>query len=96
MTYKTQKVLNNAAKVPYDNNGIAMLESVAVDVLQGAFNDGMIATKEDGSPDYTVSYALREDTSEVDRAARQYIGGTFTFALAGAIHRVEITGTITA
>ena len=96
LAYKTQKLLNNAAKVPYDNNGIAMLESVAVDVLQGAYNNGMIATKEDGSPDYTVSYALREDTSEADRAARQYLDGSFTFALAGAIHYVKITGTITA
>lgn len=96
LTYKTQKMLNNAAKVAYTNNGIAMLESVAVDVLQGAFNNGMIATKEDGSADYSVSYALREDTKEEDRVGRIYPYGTFKFALAGAIHHVEITGTITA
>lgn len=96
LAYKTQKLLNNAAKVPYDNNGIAMLESVAADVLQDAYNNGMIATKEDGTPDYSVSYALREDTSEADRVARNYLSGSFTFALAGAIHYVEITGTITA
>lgn len=96
MAYRTQKVLNSTAKVPYTNNGIALLESVAIDVLQGAFNNGMIATKEDGSPDYSVSYALREDTTEENRAARKYLGGTFAFALAGAIHYVEITGTITA
>lgn len=96
LAYKTQKVLNNAAKIPYDNNGIAMLESVAVDVLQSAYNDGMIATKEDGTPDYSVHYALREDTSDIDRANRQYLGGSFSFVLAGAIHTVKITGTITA
>lgn len=95
MAYKTQKVLNNMGKVPYDNNGIALLESVATDVLQTAFNNGMIASNEDGSPDYSVSYAMREDTSEADRAARRYIGGSFTFALAGAVHTVEITGEIT-
>lgn len=96
LAYKTQKVLNNTPKVPYDNNGIGMLESVAVDVLQDAYNNGMIATKEDGTPDYFVSYALRADTTEEDRAARRYIGGNFGFALAGAIHTVKITGTITA
>lgn len=96
LAYKTQKVLNDNAKVPYDNNGIAMLESVAVDVLNAAYNDGMIATKADGTPDYSVAYALREETSEADRAARRYLGGYFTFALAGAIHYVEIAGTITA
>jgi len=95
MTYKTQKVLNNAAKVPYDNNGIAMLESVAVDVLQGAYNNGMIAMNADGTPAYAVSYALREDTSETDRANRVYMGGSFKFKLAGAIHETEIHGEIT-
>lgn len=95
LAYKTQKVLNNAAKVPYDNNGIAMLESVAVDVLHGAYNNGMIITNEDGTPGYTVNYALREDTAATDRANRKYLGGNFSFALTGAIHEVEITGMIT-
>lgn len=96
LTYQTQKVLNNADKVPYDNNGIGMLETVAVNVLQDAYNNGMIATDADGNPDYSVTYALREDTSEADRANRRYLDGSFRFALAGAIHEVEITGTITA
>lgn len=95
LTYKTQKVLNNANKVPYDNNGIGLLESVAKDVLQGAYNDGMIATNADGSAAYWVDYALRENTKETDRANRKYIGGNFGFALAGAIHTVEVTGSIT-
>ena len=95
LAYKTQKVLNQSAKVPYDNNGIALLETVAVDVLQGAYNNGMIITNEDGTPGYSVSYALREDTAATDRANRHYMGGNFSFALAGAIHEVEITGSIT-
>lgn len=95
LAYKTQKVLNNAAKVPYDNNGIAMLESVAADVLLDAYNNGMIATNADGTPAYSVSYALREDTAATDRANRLYLGGSFSFTLAGAIHEVEITGEIT-
>lgn len=95
LAYKTQKVLNNAAKVPYDNNGISLLESVAKDVLQGVYNKGMIATNADGSPAYWVNYALREDTPVADRASRKYLGGNFGFTLAGAIHTVEITGSIT-
>ena len=96
LAYQTQKLLNTADKVPYDDNGIAMLESVAINVLQGAFNNGMIAVKEDGTPNYSVTYAKREDTSEEDRSTRRYLGGTFSFALAGAVHEVEITGTIAA
>lgn len=95
IAYKTQRMLNTSAKVAYDNNGIAALESVAVDVLQSAYNNGMIATNEDGAAAYSVNYAMREDTTEADRAKRQYLGGSFTFALAGAIHHVEITGEIT-
>lgn len=95
ITYKVQKALNNAAKVPYDNNGIALLESAVVDVLHGAYNNGMIVTNADGTPGYSVSFALREDTKETDRANRQYMGGGFTFALTGAIHEVVITGSIT-
>ena len=95
LTYDTQKVLNQAGKVPYDNNGIGLLESVAKNVLHRAYNNGMIATNEDGTPGYWVDYALRENTKETDRAARKYIGGKFGFALAGAIHTVEVTGTIT-
>lgn len=95
LAYKTQKVLNNASKVPYDNNGIGMLESVAVDVLQTAYNNGMIASKTDGTPGYSVNYALREDTNDTDRANRLYMGGNFSFALTGAIHTVEVNGEIT-
>lgn len=95
LAYKTQKVLNNVAKVPYDNNGIALLESVAIDVLQGAYNNGMIITNEDGTPGYTVAYALREDTEAADRANRHYLGGSFSFALTGAVHEIEINGSIT-
>lgn len=95
LTYKTQKLLNNAGKIPYDNNGIAMLETAAVDVLQDAFNKGMIAVNAEGEPDYFVSYAMREDASETDRANRVYRGGTFGFALAGAVHEAYITGEIT-
>jgi len=55
----------------------------------------MIVTNTDGTPGYKVSYAKREDTSETDRANRTYLGGSFSFALTGAIHEVEITGSIT-
>ena len=96
LAYQTQKLLNTSDKVPYDNNGIGMLESVAINVLQGAYVNGMIADKEDGTPNYSVSYAKREDTSEENRATRRYLGGQFSFALAGAVHEVEITGTIAA
>lgn len=94
LEYKTQKALNTYKKIPYDNNGIAVLESIAIDVMQDSFNKGIIAANSDGTGAYEVSYALVEDVSADDKANRKYIGGKFKFTLAGAIHEVEITGEI--
>lgn len=94
LEYQTQKTLNVSNKVPYDNNGIAQLQSVCENVLRNAYNNGIIASKEDGTADYTVNYALREQVSEDDRVARKYVGGQFSFRLQGAVHNVEITGEI--
>lgn len=94
LEYRTQKLLNTSAKVPYDNTGIALLQGVCEDVLKDAYNNGIIATDEDGNPAYTVNYSLRENTTGADRVARKYVGGAFTFTLAGAVHFVEVLGTI--
>lgn len=94
LEYQTQKTLNTMKKIPYDNSGIAILENVAVNVLKDAYNQGIIATNEDGTAAYTVTYATRENTNEADRAIRKYIGGQFAFTLAGAVHTVEVTGEI--
>lgn len=90
--YQTQKTLNNHDKIPYDNNGIAMLESVCINVMKDAYTNGIIGTNADGTPGYTVNYALREETLDTDRAARKYVGGKFSFILAGGVHTVSITG----
>lgn len=93
--YQTQLVLINNDKIPYDNNGIAMLENVCVNVLREAANNGMIAIDDNGDYEYSVNYKGRSETSASDRAARRYVEGAFTFALSGAIHTVQINGTIT-
>lgn len=93
--YRVQKVLNNTAKVTYDDRGIALLEAAVTSALQDAGNNGIIAIKSDGTYDYSVSFAPRAATTEADRASRVYNYGTFTFALAGAIHECVVTGTIT-
>lgn len=94
ITYQTEKTLHQYNKLPYDNSGIAVLENVCVNVLKEAANNGIIALTDAGVPDYSVSYKPRTETTQGDRAARRYIEGSFRFALAGAIHTVEINGTI--
>lgn len=84
LEYKIQKVLNNNLKVPYTNAGIAMLESAATSVMADAKSRGIL-------DNYTINFALREDTSAEDRATRRYLGGNIKYEMAGAIHTVEIT-----
>lgn len=93
--YKVQKVFNNNDKVPYTNQGIAMLETATLEALKIGYNNGMIADNEDGTPAYSTSFALRSETTEADRTRRHYPYGTFSFALAGAIHTAEVNGVVT-
>lgn len=95
IAYKTQKVFNNNNKVPYTNQGIAMLETAVIEALKDAHNNGMIADNEDGTPAYSTDFALRADTTETDRATRNYPYGKFQFAISGAIHNAIVNGTIT-
>lgn len=93
--YRVQKTLNNAAKVPYDDRGIALLESATLSALQDAAVNGIIAQNEDGTYDYSVSFGARSATTEADRASRVYNYGTFRFSLAGAIHDCTVYGEVT-
>lgn len=92
--YQLQQALIINDKIPYDNNGISLLENVVVNILQDAYNNGMIATDDDGNPSYTVDFAPRSETKASDREVRRYVEGKFTFDLAGAIHTVTVNGTI--
>ena len=92
--YRLQQLLIINDKVPYDDNGIAMLESVVVDVLKEAYDNGMIAESEDGGGAYTVNFAKRSETKSSDREQRQYMEGKFSFDLAGAVHTVTVNGVI--
>ena len=91
--YNTQRKLNVEAKVPYTDTGISSLATITANVLKTAFDNGMIATGEDGvTPLYSVDFKGRSAMSAEDRRNRVYTGGNFTFTLAGAIHTAEITG----
>ncbi len=82
-------------KVPYDNNGIAQIESATRTVLQRADKQGMIAKDEDGQPMFTTTFPPRSAVDPANVAARSYPDGRFSFVLAGAIHTAAITGVIT-
>lgn len=94
--YRVQKAFNNSPKLPYDDRGIAVLDAAVTSALQNAGNNGIIAVLEDGTYDYTVSFAPRAQTTEADRESRVYKYGSFAFALSGAIHEAIVNGVVTA
>lgn len=93
--HDAQKLMNNSPKLPYDDRGIGALEAVVNNVLKEADNNGMIAHGDSGEALYSTAFGSRSDSTEADRAARNYKLGTFTFTLAGAIHTAAINGTVT-
>jgi hypothetical protein len=92
--FGVQKLLNRMPKVPYTDNGIASIESAVRDVLQRAFNNGMIASDSDNTPLYGTTFKSRQEVDPADRAEREYNDGKFSFQLAGAIHKAAIVGEI--
>ncbi|WP_100488556.1 DUF3383 family protein [Sporolactobacillus pectinivorans] len=96
MENDVQTVLQNAPKVPYDNQGIGLLEGAVTNVLQTAFRNGIIAADKDDQPIFSVTALTRDEVSISDRANRIYNGLSFSFDLAGAIHTATITGEIAA
>jgi hypothetical protein len=85
--------LVNAArggKTPFTNRGIATVEGQTRASLQKFERREFLAP---GETTVTVPDAL--EVSSADRAARKLTGITFSARLAGAVHAVELKGTIT-
>ncbi|KZE68057.1 hypothetical protein AWM68_17225 [Fictibacillus phosphorivorans] len=94
MENEVQNVLAQAEKLPYDARGINAIEAAATTTLLRGFNNGIIAAKEDKTPDFTISALTREQSDPQDRSTRVYRGLHFEFGLAGAIHEARVTGSI--
>ncbi|OMF28305.1 DUF3383 family protein [Paenibacillus sp. FSL H8-0259] len=96
--YAVQDLFNQAqaalSKIPYDNRGIAQIESAVRTVLQRAFLQGMIAANEDNVPLYNTTFPPRSQVDPAQVAARNYPDGQFDFVIAGSIQQAAIRGTI--
>lgn len=82
--------LVNLPKLPYTNSGIAVIESEIRAQLRAAVNYGFLAA----DPAPTVTVPLVADIPSNDRLLRKVTGITFSGILAGAVHYVEIRGTV--
>lgn len=94
MSERIHYLLFTMPKVPFDNRGIGLIKGEIEAVLQWATQRGIIAVDTDGNGMFEVTVPDRFDTDPVDRANRLLKDVTFSFDLAGAIHKVRIHGEI--
>lgn len=94
MQTELEKLLQNNNKIPYEQRGINMILSVATQVLIRAHEKGIILTKPDGKPDYTINAGGRETQSAQNLSDRHYDGLSFTYHASGAIHTITVHGTV--
>lgn len=82
--------LVNTKKIPYTDSGIAVIEAEVRGQLDEGVEVGGIAT----SPEYEVTVPKASACSAADKTARTLRNVKFSCTLAGAIHKLYITGVI--
>lgn len=100
ITVNVFNALVNSDKIPYTDEGIAIIEAQIRQALELGTRRGGIAPieyDEDGNQNfgYTISVPLSSSISANQKATRVLQDVSFTARLAGAIHVVEITGSLT-
>ena len=87
-------------KVPFDDNGIGMIESAMDEALSrgqkvGGICDNTFDDNDNEIPGYTISVPSADSLTESERASRKLPGVKWSAKLKGAIHAVEIHGNLT-
>lgn len=91
ITENVYSLLVNQPKIPYTDAGITTIQNAINQVLQDGVALGGIAD----DPPFSISVPKAIDVPAVDKANRTLNNVTFQATLAGAIHAVNISGTVT-
>jgi hypothetical protein len=89
-------MLADADKIPYDDGGIGTVEGVVRQQLDAAIDAGFLTPRPDlyaGQP-YDVTVPASADVSSADKTARILRNVDFTATIAGAVHKIIITGRV--
>lgn len=89
-----EKLLQSNGKVPYSQVGINLVLGAATQVLNKAYEQGIIQADANGKADFSISASPREQQSAQDLSNRHYGGLSFTYHASGAIHTLTVHGTI--
>lgn len=89
-----EKLLQTNGKVPYSQVGINLVLGAATQVLNKAYEQGIIQADANGKADFSISATPREQQSAQDLSNRHYGGLSFTYHASGAIHTLTVHGTI--
>jgi len=87
-------LLINNAKIPFTDEGGAIIESAMRSVLTIGANNGLIAQDANGNGIFTVTSPLVANIPEINRIDRFFSDIKFTARLAGAINKVGIEGNL--
>lgn len=99
MQYRLFNLLYTHPKIPYTDEGIALVQNQMIASLTQGQRQGGIAKDEfdeDGNliPGFTVTVPLSANLTAADRASRVLKGCKFHARLAGAIHVIDVYGTL--
>lgn len=95
MASALQKLLHDNDKIPYETRGINMILSTATQVLEKAYEQGIILTDDTTSKgDYSLNATPRSAQSQQDLSNRHYGGLSFKYHMSGAIHTITVYGTV--
>lgn len=90
-----QRLLQLSDKIPYEQSGINLIVAKVTQVLETAWEQGIILTNDDTKKgDYSVSATPRKAQSQADLSKRHYGGISFVYHRSGAIHTVTVNGTV--
>jgi len=93
LTENIFSLLINNEKVPYTNAGISQVTSAMKEIFQQAVDRNVIAVEE-GEALWEIDAPRRQDVPSNDRANRLLPDIDFDAVAAGAIHEVEVSGSV--
>ena len=89
------QLLATAKKIPYTNEGIAMVVARMDTRFKQCFRQGIIATDDNGDPDYTITFPKRSEIPKNTIAQRILPDINFRLVIAGGVEKVQINGVLT-